>query len=68
MTDKRVGILIFPALGRDDYRCLVPLKDAVPMWLHGLGGPEVLAGALYLQRVDVRNVAMLARSADSGAG
>jgi hypothetical protein len=29
----------------DDYRRLIPLMDAVPLWLHGLW---VLAGVLYL--------------------
>jgi hypothetical protein len=46
----RMGALgVAERLGRatpgDDYRRLVPLMDAVPVWLHGLW---VLAGILYL--------------------
>ncbi|MFH1574782.1 MAG: hypothetical protein ABIG68_12420 [Acidobacteriota bacterium] len=46
----RIGALgVAERLGRvtpgDDYRRLVPLMEAVPMWLHGLW---VIAGILYL--------------------
>src|SRR3990172_5381305 len=40
-TAERLGRLT----GGDDYARLIPLMDAVPLWLHGLW---VLAGVLYL--------------------